>query len=201
MNQTESIEDRYHRAVEASDAGQHAKAANILGQLAVEMPDEALFPWRLGYVFSDQGEYGKAINCFQRAIGIDQNCPEAWGGLGQALMELSRWDEAEAALKNRLEMKPAPHYWVFLARAMWEKGDVEGAIQSCKHAVEIDPEYDEAFYNLGVCYSILGRHEESQQAFGRAVELDSTWTGHIEEYKRKQLKREDKEQKTEKGTS
>ena len=55
---------------------------------------------------------------------------------------------------------------------LYEKHDVEGSLASLQKAVELDPEYAQAFNNLGARYMMLGRLNESVAAFRRSVELD-----------------------------
>ena len=40
-----------------------------------------------------------------------------------------------------------------------------GATAAYEQAVRIDPNYLEAYYNLGLTYGELGRHEEATEAF------------------------------------
>jgi tetratricopeptide (TPR) repeat protein len=182
MDSLGSIESRYHKAEYAIEASQYGEAVSILEQLVIELPDEPLFLWRLGYLLCDLHEAGRAIDYFKRAILIDPNSAPAWGGLGQAYMELAKWNEAEHALRKRLQIKPGPHFFVFLAVVLHAKGDLEGAIDSCKKALELDPNYDEAFFNLGVYYHLLKRNDEARKVFAKAVELDPAWANQIEGY-------------------
>jgi tetratricopeptide (TPR) repeat protein len=57
-----------------------------------------------------------------------------------------------------------------------EKGDDEAALNYLKKATEIDPEYMEAFNNLGARYMKLGEHQQALTAFRRAMELDPSAT-------------------------
>ncbi len=57
-----------------------------------------------------------------------------------------------------------------------EKGDLKGAIELYRKALKIIPEFPEAEYQLGVAYLALGRTENAETAFRRAVELREDWT-------------------------
>jgi Flp pilus assembly protein TadD len=53
-------------------------------------------------------------------------------------------------------------------------GDHEGALKELLLAIEIDPEYTEAWNNLGARYIYLGQTKAALNAFNHAVELDPT---------------------------
>jgi len=57
-----------------------------------------------------------------------------------------------------------------------EKGDQEASLDYLKKATEIDPEYLEAFNNLGARYMKLGQPEQALTAFRRAMEIDPSST-------------------------
>lgn len=46
------------------------------------------------------------------------------------------------------------------------------AISDAKHALKIDPSYSKAYARLGMAYASLGQHEEAQNNYARAVELE-----------------------------
>jgi Tfp pilus assembly protein PilF len=51
------------------------------------------------------------------------------------------------------------------------KNDIAGSLSHLARAVEVAPEYYEAYYHLGVVEAKLGRRDEAMQAFHRAIEL------------------------------
>jgi tetratricopeptide (TPR) repeat protein len=64
------------------------------------------------------------------------------------------------------------------ARALVEKGNElyrndqdSEAVAAFEQAVQIDPDFAEAHFRLGVSYAVLGRKAESQQQFKHAAEL------------------------------
>lgn len=57
------------------------------------------------------------------------------------------------------------------ASAATTKGNRSKAIQHLQKAVRAEPEFFEAYYNLGVQYQALGKWENATQAYLRAIEL------------------------------
>lgn len=58
------------------------------------------------------------------------------------------------------------------ASELKDKGDLEGAIAALEKAVQIDPEFMEAYNSLGARYMTLKRNEQALAAFQKAAELD-----------------------------
>jgi Flp pilus assembly protein TadD len=52
-----------------------------------------------------------------------------------------------------------------------EAGDLEGGLSAFRDIAESNPAIPEVFNNLGAICAAMGRHEEAEQAFGRAGEL------------------------------
>lgn len=54
---------------------------------------------------------------------------------------------------------------------LYDKKDLEGSLVHFRRALEELPGYYEAYHQMGVAYLDLGRYEEAEQAFRKAIEL------------------------------
>jgi tetratricopeptide (TPR) repeat protein len=50
-------------------------------------------------------------------------------------------------------------------------GKYQEAIDACKKAIEIKPDYHEAYHNMGVAYNGLGKHQEAIDAYKEAITI------------------------------
>ncbi len=55
---------------------------------------------------------------------------------------------------------------------MYQKGDIDGAIEEFKAALMLDPSNVNVHNSIGVCYGILGAYEKALKAFEEAIRLD-----------------------------
>jgi Flp pilus assembly protein TadD len=56
-----------------------------------------------------------------------------------------------------------------LGRALFETGDVTGAIQSTEHVLEISPKHADALYNLGAIYGNLSQDDRAREYWEKAA--------------------------------
>lgn len=117
----------------------------------VDESDQAL-PWdRLGHWAQDDDHWEEAERCFRKAYKIE-------GGhfgycLGTALNFLGRHDEALPIVFEQAHvLQPDAKSWFQLAIAYEGVGKTVETIAAYVKAIELDPDYDLAMFNLGGVY-------------------------------------------------
>ena len=61
---------------------------------------------KIGKKQLEDGQYGDALNLFQKAILLNRNDPDLWNLKGIALRSLGRYDEAVECFNKSLEIDP-----------------------------------------------------------------------------------------------
>ncbi len=89
-------------------------------------------------------------------------------------LELGDGQNAERCFREALKRKPSPEVWVLLSGTLLELFDErETEARDCLYqALECDPNYDEAHYNLGCSLRIAGDWDAAEPHFRRALEID-----------------------------
>jgi tetratricopeptide (TPR) repeat protein len=175
MNALQTIEGKYRRAEKAQERGQLRQAARQFRQLSMDAPSEPLFHWKLGYVLMEMQDHQGAIREFRHALKLDPKNVAAFGGLGQAYMELGKWSLAEKAFRKRLALKRSPEQFVFLAHVLMMRERPREAAVMCRRAVALDSSFAEAFFNLGLAYRQWNKPKKAVEAFTKAIALDSQY--------------------------
>ncbi len=112
----------------------------------------------------------ESITLHRHALDVTDRNWKAWVGLGDALSEAGRPQEALAAYEEGIRLMPAyVDAWNGVGAAYGRLGQHERAIAPLEQAVRMKPDYGEAWYNLGTAYGNLGRHEQAARCFRRAV--------------------------------
>jgi tetratricopeptide (TPR) repeat protein len=92
----------------------------------------------VGKLYDANGEYDRALACFDRAVEFKPDLPEAWYIRGNALFNLGRYEEAIASYDKAVAIKPDYHQaWYNRGVALGNLGRLEEAIASYDQAVAI----------------------------------------------------------------
>ena len=122
--------------------------ANVVSQGA---PDPAFLWDRAGHWAQDESNWVEAEKCYRKAFELS---PSEYGYcLGTALNFLGRYEEALPILTEQAEEHiPDEKSWFQVAVARKGMNDVEGSISAYKRAIQLDENYDLAWFDLGGIY-------------------------------------------------
>lgn len=139
-------------------------------------------------VYAQQNKLPEAIAEFELGIVLDPSDYELHHGLGQVYALQGRFDEALAEFEKALELMPqAPNPYLKLARRAGarrdivlerigilygEKGEHERAIEYYRKALEENPFFADAHYNLAVALGNLREEKDAISHYERAIELE-----------------------------
>jgi Tfp pilus assembly protein PilF len=107
----------------------------------------------LGMVEFYSGDPAKSENLLKQAVRQRLETAPAWLTLGMIYMDQNRFPEALAAFSQAALHDPNnPRVRNFLGVVVGREGWIYGAQQQLRRAVELDPAYADAHYNLAVFY-------------------------------------------------
>ena len=107
----------------------------------------------LGMVEFYSGHADKAEEVLKKAVRQRLESAPAWLTLGMIYMDRDQPDAALAALSQAMLQDPKnARTRNFLGVVMGRRGWIEGAQHELRRAVELDPSYADAHYNLAVFY-------------------------------------------------
>lgn len=128
-------------------------ARNSYAQALAVDPGNLVALVNLGMVESQSGDPAKARELLEKAVRLRLEIPQAWLALGTIHMDADRFPEALAALSQAALLDPSnPHVRNFLGVVIGRQGWIDGAQQELRRAVELDPAYADAHYNLAAFY-------------------------------------------------
>lgn len=119
-----------------------------------------------GRLFQSNRQFAKAIEQYRKAIAADPNLFEAYHMWGIVAGCLGRHTEAEAALRNAVQLNPGSSvYRNNLGFELTMQRKWVEAAREFERAVAIDPELDRAYINLAIALSAQGRFEDALTQF------------------------------------
>ena len=159
----------FDEAEHLEDIGDESGALRVWQQLVGRRPEDAGVFCRLGRVAKRLGNIAEAGLAFNRAIQLDEAMSSAYLGLASIALRQHDYQQAESQLRSALRFDKNEAAYCMLGVALEALGRKQEARASYFAAVEIDPAFDEAYYNLGV----LVRDSDPAEAemfFSRAIE-------------------------------
>lgn len=119
----------------------------------------------------------KAVTEFEAAKAAapekDQNLPLVYSRLGDAYEAAGRSDDAIAAYKSAIELKPTAAYYMNLGGIQGRANKTEDATASFQKAAELDPaNAAQAWRNYGIILYRANKNVEAVEPLKKATELD-----------------------------
>lgn len=121
-----------------------------------------------GETLAEEGLLKDALSRFEQALALVPDNPEVIEAIGRALLGLERTEEAEASFLDALELDPdwvAPR--IGLATLAMHNDEPFKVIHHLERATALDPEYPDAFVELGRYYGFMGEPGLARATFER----------------------------------
>ncbi len=162
------------KARESSDPGFYQQADDAVSRaLRIDADDLAALQIR-GLVLMQDHRFREARELAVRAIARDPEQAIFHGLLGDAEMEVGSYQAAESAYQRMIDLRPNLASYSRGSWMRWLLGDVDGAIELGRHAVEagsprVPEELAWTIVQLGNLYLARGDLDEAQRSFEAAL--------------------------------
>ncbi|MGH9427386.1 MAG: tetratricopeptide repeat protein [Terriglobia bacterium] len=143
-----------------------------------QVPNETYdFSIAKGMVEFGRGHYEQAAHHFEQARQAMPNDPEATEYLGQTLLHLKKYREAEALFHDLTVSHPTrAQPWLGLAISQSQLGKYREALSSLEQARKLDPQNPLVYFYQGVVLHELKAFNQSPALFSRAMALSPDLT-------------------------
>jgi adenylate cyclase len=115
----------------------------------------------------------KAMDYARKAVALDDTCAEAHASLANALFNAARdFAGADKEFKRALDLNQSyatAHHWRGVALSY--SGRPKGALKEALKAEKLDPLSPQIATFLGITHEELGRYEDAERQFQRALDL------------------------------
>ena len=127
----------------------------------------------IGSVFSEKGEYEKALEKLNEAISLDDKNFLAYNNLAHLHSMLGKFDKAIDYGTKAIELEPKNTSGYHNRATYYLKiNKTNEAIDDLKKALEIDPGYPDAWNTLGMALYYNDENNEAIEKVTKAIELD-----------------------------
>jgi tetratricopeptide (TPR) repeat protein len=151
-----------------------------LERLAASRPEHAAYPYWIGRVDYDAGQYAAAVARFQQALARDPGFVRAHDNLGLCYESLDEPEKAlfhyrEAIRLNRQAATKSPWPPLNLAILLRQRTELDKAESLLREALHYDEKFANAHYQLGLVLEQRGQLGKAVTAFERAAALDAKY--------------------------
>jgi tetratricopeptide (TPR) repeat protein len=168
----DNAQNLFDAAILAEEGGQVGKALRLY-EKASEIAEDASAPrLRWASLLYDQGSWKEAISVARQVTRRWPAIYLAYSLIGECYVKVGHLLKAERAFRQSLVAKPKPSTWVFLSDVLSRPGRENESIGCLRSALALDPEYEEAHYNLGCIYKLDGKQALAERHLRRAIEID-----------------------------
>ena len=149
-----------------------------------QAPNETYdFSMTKGVVEFGRGHYEQAAHFFEQARQATPSDPEATEYLGQTLLRLKKYSDAEALFRDLTVRWPArAPSWLGLAISHNQLGKYHEALESLDQAQKLDPQNPLVHFYRGVVLHELKSFDQSSALFSRAMALSPDLTPTVRYY-------------------
>ncbi|HEY9696906.1 MAG TPA: tetratricopeptide repeat protein [Trichocoleus sp.] len=129
----------------------------------------------LGELYVRQKEWDAAIRTYQKALSLNPEAAKAHRGLANVFSQLGN---RETEVNHRYQAVTNQPQWatpqnqLLLGNSLLEVDKPEAAIDCYQRAIQLRPDFFEAYYNLGVVYAQQEQEQQAIEQFQKALALN-----------------------------
>lgn len=113
----------------------------------------------------------KALQCFQKAIELDDKFATVFNQIGYLQITLGNYEEAEEAFKTYIKLLPdSPNPYDSYAEFLQDRGRYDESIEQYQKAIEKDPLFTVGMKGIGNNYVFLGDYEKAREYYKKWFE-------------------------------
>lgn len=137
-------------------------------------PNQAPGWHALGVTYLQLKKNADAVGAISKAIRLNPNQPTYYNNLAVAYAGMARWQDAYNALNDEKELAEKlnnPMIWYNLGNGYARLEQAAPAVAAYQHAVKLNPDWAQAWTNLGTMLQWGGNIRGAEQAYARGAQL------------------------------
>jgi tetratricopeptide (TPR) repeat protein len=148
-------------------------ARQLFESIRDKSPDDWRPYWFLGAIANIMHDDSSALPYFQKVTKLATWNPDGWVMVGSILYDSGKFAQAIDVLEHAKQYLPNEYRIYFLLGISYQRkpDDIDAAI-ALEKAIELNDKSADALSALGLVYDELGRHEDSDSMYERALRID-----------------------------
>ena len=160
-------------AAKALDQEDYAKAAELLGKVVADEPDNHNARFNLAFAYTEINQLPKAIEHYEIVVEQQPELTSARVNLSSLLIQEKEFSRAVPHLEVLAAARPDDFDARFFhAHALSKAGQHEDAIGAYEQALKLNPDSADANLEMGQSLARLRRFDEAAKHYHHAIDLD-----------------------------
>ncbi len=168
-----TTEELTEKAEQLEESGKLVEALEYW-RAAVQRDSDPVSLCQFGNLARTMGKWSEAEGALVLAANLAPELPNPYTLLGFLYLDQDMLEEAMSYFQKALEIEQTAAGLTSLGMVQLELGLNEDERASLKEAIRIDPNYEEAYYNLGLTYH-QDQRARAVELLAKAVQLDSEY--------------------------
>ncbi|WP_445372624.1 tetratricopeptide repeat protein [Methylomonas sp. HW2-6] len=135
-------------------------------------PDLTVAHFNLGALLQQQNQWQDAAKHYRTAVEQQPGYYQAWANWGAVLQTLGDLKAAEQCYRKALEINADALGYFNLGTNLYDQGAHGQAIEAFKAALRLDPQFADAWNDLGEIYRDQGNMEEAVRCYRAALQAN-----------------------------
>ena len=170
---TTSTVDWLNKALELESKKDWRELIAHCQRWTVAEPENAWVWNSLGVAYGRLGHNQRAIEYYQKALGIDPEYAEAWYNLGLTYGKSGQYQRGIEYYQKALGIDPEyADAWLGLGIAYFVSGQNQRGIECFQKVLSIDPDNALAWFCLGLVYNLTGQYQRGIECFQKALGIN-----------------------------
>lgn len=142
----------FDRAVALNNEGKFEEALAELQSVLEKESTQWVVHAQLGVAYQGLNRLDDAATAYQKAIELNPSNPHLYATLGEVYLKQKRVEEARKMFETAAQLSPedAAQFYYKLAVSLYNIGELKAGIEPLKKVLEIDPNYANAHFFMGV---------------------------------------------------
>jgi tetratricopeptide (TPR) repeat protein len=163
------------RARETGDVSYYTRAEAAYGRALAAAPHDLPATIGLGALALSRHDFRLGLRLGRRAVALSPTTAAGYGVVGDALLELGRYEQAFETFDKMVSLKPSVSSYARISYARELLGDIRGAADAMRLAVDAAAGEPEAQAwsrtQLGKLYASYGRRADAAREFSAALRV------------------------------
>lgn len=149
------VQALFDEGTKLADEGKHPEAIEKFKLALAKDAEQTNIMGNMAESYRKLEKFNEALEIYQKAIAIKPNDPVLYTNMGVVLNKLGKTAESQEAFRKAASLNPggSAESYYNLGVTMFNSGKTTEAIEPFKQAIAADPNYADAYFQLGMCQS------------------------------------------------